>query len=113
LLHVLLPSAHFAISDKPIAQGAQENKEKAKELQEWSLQLDRIDELVLTREELRAHSPNPSRFDHLPYNSRSYPPPHLIHRAPRQWPSQVHFHRISCFPRTCLGPVQRRQLSRR
>jgi len=59
-------------SDKPVAQGASDSKEKAKELQEWSAQIDRMDELVHTREELRAYSPPPSRFNDTRHSSRSY-----------------------------------------
>ncbi len=61
-------------SDKPVALCASDSQAKAKELQEWSAQLDRIDELVHTREELRAYSPPPSRFNDIPYSCRSYSP---------------------------------------
>ncbi len=64
---VLIPRG----SDKPVVQGASDSKEKAKELQEWSAQIDRMDELVHTREELRAYSPPPSRFNDTPHSSRS------------------------------------------
>ncbi len=53
------------------------SKEKAKELQEWSAQLDRVDELVHTREELLAYSPPRSRFNQTEFNSRSYISPHF------------------------------------
>jgi hypothetical protein len=67
-----------ACSDKPIALGADESKDKAKELLDWSSQLDRIDELVHTREELRAYSPPRSRFNQTDFKSRSYIPPLML-----------------------------------
>jgi hypothetical protein len=68
-------STHVACSDKPVALGSNDSIAKAKELQEWSAQIDRMDELVHTREELRAYSPAPSRFNDIPYSCRSYSPP--------------------------------------
>ena len=83
MLAFVPPSSSFSLtriacSDKPIALGADESKDKAKELLDWSSQLDRIDDLVHTREELRAYSPPRSRFNQTNFNSRSYLPPPIL-----------------------------------
>ena len=114
MLAFVPPSSSFSLtriacSDKPIALGADESKDKAKELLDWSSQLDRIDELVHTREELRAYSPPRSRFNQTDFNSRSYIPPTLScpSHASTQRYSKVHIHRVARVSRSTVGSQQR------
>ena len=99
----------IACSDKPIALGADESEDKAKELLDWSSQLDRIDDLVHTREELRAYSPPRSRFNQTEFKSRMYlsPPILSITHTRSTILKKVHIHRVARVSRPTVGPQQR------
>jgi hypothetical protein len=100
-----LLSVSFCSSDKPVpCDGAN--------IKDWVVQLDNIDELVHTREELRAYSPNPSRFNESPYNSRSYVSPRSVHQTLSRCaltPFKVHIYSFSHITCASLGPVQRQR----
>jgi hypothetical protein len=94
-------STHVSCSDKPVALGSNDSIAKAKELQEWSAQIDRMDELVHTREELRAYSPAPSRFNDIPYSCRSYSPPPPPPSRQRPCPRSASSSGTSSLRRSC------------
>ena len=97
-------SVSFCYSDKPVSL-------KDAHIKDWVVQLDNIDELVHTREELRAYSPNPSRFNESPYNSRSYAPPRSVHQTSSRCaltPFKVHIYCFSHITCALLGAVRRR-----
>ena len=99
----------YRLQRQPIALGADESEDKAKELLDWSSQLDRIDELVHTREELRAYSPPRSRFNQTEFKSRMYlsPPILSITHTRSTILKKVHIHRVARVSRPTVGPQQR------